>query len=80
MGPISELALEDLSLVANLTNYIHITNTKNETGLDFKQHFPMFIWVLRDFYHDLEGNTPKQYLEECLTPVPGLSQDIFKKN
>lgn len=25
MGPISENSLEDLSLVANLTNYIHIT-------------------------------------------------------
>jgi hypothetical protein len=65
MGPITENSLEDISLVANLTNYIHISqqtgNGKNEkeSGVEFKQYFPQFFWVLRDFYHDLEGQTPK---------------------
>jgi hypothetical protein len=49
-------------------------------GTDFKSYFPSFLWVLRDFYHDLEGQTPKQYLEECLEPVQGISQAIIKKN
>lgn len=35
---------------------------------------------MRDFYHTLEGQTPKQYLEECLLPSPGISQDTLKKN
>lgn len=67
MGPITENSLEDLSLVANLTNYIHIQHqTLKESGADFKAYFPSFYWVLRDFYHDLEGLSPKKYLEECL--------------
>ena len=65
MGPITENSIEDLSLVANLTSYIHIQQQK-ETGAEFKQYFPTFFWVLRDFFHDLEGQTPKQYLEDCL--------------
>jgi hypothetical protein len=36
--------------------------------------------VLRDFYHDLEGQTPKKYLEECLLPTTGLSSEKMKKN
>ena len=36
MGPISELSLEDISLVGNLTNYIHINSGKSENGNDFK--------------------------------------------
>ena len=59
MGPINEMSLEDISLVGNLTNYIHVTQSKNEMGTDFKSFFPSFLWVLRDFYHDLEGQTPK---------------------
>jgi hypothetical protein len=35
---------------------------------------------LRDFFHDLEGQSPKQYLEDCLQPTTGLSADVIKKN
>jgi hypothetical protein len=28
----------------------------------------------------LEGQTPKNYLEECLQSIPGFSQEIRKKN
>jgi len=35
---------------------------------------------LRDFYHDLEGRSAKQYLEDSLQPVPGLSEEVVKKN
>lgn len=41
---------------------------------------PNFLWVLRDFYHDLEGETPKKYLEECLQPTSSLTSDGLKKN
>ncbi len=40
----------------------------------------MFVWVMRDFYHDLEGKTPKEYLEECLKEAPGFSTEMLKKN
>lgn len=36
--------------------------------------------MLRDFYHDLEGRTPKQYLEECLQEASGFSADTLRKN
>ena len=36
--------------------------------------------MLRDFYHDLEGRTPKQYLEECLQESPGFSKEVMQKN
>jgi hypothetical protein len=35
---------------------------------------------MRDFYHDLEGRTPKQYLEDCLKEAPGYTADVVKKN
>ena len=54
MGPITENSIEDLSLVANLTNLIRVGSDD-----DIKNYFPSFFWVMRDFYHDLEGRTPK---------------------
>ena len=35
---------------------------------------------MRDFYHDLEGRTPKQYLEDCLQEAPGFTADVLRKN
>ena len=57
MGPITESSLEDLALVGNLSN--HISINKSSDQVDFRQYFPAFFWVMRDFYHDLEGRTPK---------------------
>jgi Guanylate-binding protein, N-terminal domain len=45
-----------------------------------KPFFPSFFWVMRDFYHDLEGRTPKQYLEDCLQEAPGFTADVLRKN
>lgn len=61
-----------------MTSHIHIGKGASED--DFRQYFPSFFWVLRDFYHDLEGRTPKQYLEDCLKEAPGYSADVVKKN
>ena len=39
------------------------------------------MWVLRDFYHELdEGHTPRDYMEKCLQQVPGMTEDIIRKN
>ena len=35
---------------------------------------------MRDFYHDLEGKSPREYLEECLKEAPGFTADLMKKN
>jgi len=69
-----------LSLVCNLTEQIHINKSKLESGLDFKSFFPSFVWVLWDFYLDLEGKTSWEYLEECLWMEAGYTEDIYKKN
>lgn len=60
MGPISEDALEHLSLIVNITNHIQLKGSKNQDEEDtVKELFPSFIWVLRDFslkLEDTEGN------------------------
>lgn len=79
MGPITESSLEDLALVGNLSTHISISKG-GDAAQDFKQYFPSFFWVMRDFYHDLEGRTPNQYLEDCLQETAGFTQDVMKKN
>ena len=81
IGTISEYTLEDLDLVCNLTEHIHVNKSKSESGLEFHQFFPSFLWVLRDFYHVLDpGYTPRDYLESCLEQVSGSTEDIMRKN
>ena len=80
IGAIDEQAIEDLSLVCNLTENIHIDETSIETGLEFKSFFPSFLWVLRDFHLDLEGMSPREYLEKCLQLSPGMTEEIYQKN
>ena len=54
MGSIDENALQQLSLVINLTKHIQI---KSNNGIhdeetdpeDYAQYFPAFMWVVRDF-------------------------------
>ena len=65
--------------MCNLTEHIHI-KSKLETGIEFKNYFPSFVWVLRDFYLDLEGKTSREYLEDCLWLEAGYTDDIYKKN
>ena len=78
---LTENSLEDLSVVINLTQHIHIKKGDSEDGLQFHNFFPNFIWVLRDFYLDLEGRSPRDYLEENLKPVVGVvSEESMRKN
>jgi len=81
IGTISEYTLDDISLVCNLTEHIHVNKSKMESGTDFYHFFPSFMWVLRDFYHVLDpGYTPRDYMESWLEQVPGITEDIIKKN
>lgn len=81
-------ALEDLSLVASLTQVIQSKSNKAGSSLEddpAKQAFPIFVWVLRDFTLKLEDEqgkkiTSNQYLEHCLKPQAGFSDAIVSKN
>ncbi len=88
MGSIDENALENLSLVTNLTKHIQLkTNTASDltTPEEIGQYFPSFFWVVRDFTLQLvdpDGKplTSNEYLERALTPQKGISEDIEEKN
>ena len=89
-------ALEDLSLVASLTQVIQAKSNRgnnnnseddlsNNNNNPINQAFPIFVWVLRDFTLKLEDDQGKkissnQYLEHCLKPQAGFSDAITSKN
>uniref|UniRef100_A0A6U6DJ11 GB1/RHD3-type G domain-containing protein n=1 Tax=Guillardia theta TaxID=55529 RepID=A0A6U6DJ11_GUITH len=90
VGSIDESALNNLSLVVELTKHIRTKSDREaggepETGAEFANFFPHFLWVVRDFtllLVDENGNpfSPKQYLERALTPVQGFSEGVEVKN
>lgn len=72
MGTIDENALQNLSLIINLSNQIQVKASKlQQTQADpdeLSAYFPSFMWVVRDFalkLHDTYGNqiSSKDYLE-----------------
>ena len=72
VGPIDENALNNLSLIVNLSQSLQIKRDQTATDPDeMAEYFPTFLWVLRDFalkLEDSEGNiiTQKKYLENSL--------------
>jgi hypothetical protein len=60
MGPIDENALNNLSLVVNLSKSLQIKKGEAATDADeMAQYFPSFLWILRDFalrLEDQDGN------------------------
>ena len=86
-GVIDGNAIEALSLVVNLTKHIHCnkTNGEEDSGSDFAQHFPAFMWVVRDFTLQLKSPSgraipPKTYLEKALKPEAESDEEGVKKN
>jgi len=52
VGSIDESALQNLSLVINLTKHIHIKSRGGSDDVDVEEYgtyFPSFMWVVRDF-------------------------------
>ena len=52
VGSIDENAVQNLSLVVNLTKNIHIKSANGHDepdSDDYAQYFPGFVWVVRDF-------------------------------
>lgn len=89
VGSIDENALNDLSLVVNVTKNIHVKSSSNNADEpdeeDYAKYFPSFIWVVRDFTLQLVDShndpiTSKEYLEKALAPSKGFSDAIEEKN
>lgn len=87
VGSIDEEALQNLSLVVNLTKHIHIKSKQREEtdSEDYAPYFPSFLWVVRDFAlklvdSDGEVLTSKEYLEKALQTQKGFSDSVEDKN
>lgn len=87
MGTIDENALQNLSLIVNLSKQLQIKNSQavDEDPDEVAKYFPSFMWVVRDFtlrLLDPEGNplTSKEYLEVALKEQKGSSEQIENKN
>lgn len=87
LGSIDENALSTLSLVINLAKDIRSKMSSKGGGADqgVAENFPSLLWVVRDFtlrMEDDKGNqiTSKQYLENALSDVKGLSEAAENKN
>lgn len=85
-GSIDENALNNISLVVNLTKNLQVRASDSELDVDeVSTYFPAFLWVLRDFALQLvdpSGNpiTSKEYLENSLQLQKGVSDSIEAKN
>jgi hypothetical protein len=88
VGSIDENALQQLSLVINLTKHIQIKSGGANTDVDpeeYTQYFPSFMWVVRDFTLQLldadhEPISSRDYLEKALAPQKGFSEGVEQKN
>ena len=91
MGGIDEAALDRLSLVTEMTKHIRVRaggesgGSQTSDSSDALARFaPSFVWLLRDFYLDLEDGdaaiTPAQYLESALRNVPNTTPSAEAKN
>lgn len=87
MGTIDENALNNLSLIVNLSKELQIkSETLEESDPDeLQKYFPSFLWVVRDFalkLIDNQGNeiTSRNYLEAALMNQKGHSDQIEQKN
>jgi RNase P protein component len=87
MGTIDENAINNLSLIINLSKNLHVqADQKAEEDPDeLAKYFPRFLWVLRDFSLKLRDEydnqiTPKEYFENALNPQKGISEKVESRN
>ncbi len=74
VGSIDEQALQNLSLVVNLTKHIQLKASGVSEEIDpeeYSKYFPSFMWVVRDFALQLQDQngdkmSSKDYLEKAL--------------
>ena len=86
VGTLDENEINNLSFVLNLSKTIKIKSVSIEDNEEeLSRYFPTLLWLLRDFSLKLEdknGNviTEKQYLENALRELSGLTNSIEEKN
>ncbi|CAG9321625.1 unnamed protein product [Blepharisma stoltei] len=89
IGSIDENAIQNLSLVVNITKQIHIRSSQAQGEIldseAYAKYFPSFLWVVRDFtlrLIDSEGRpiSSREYLENALKLQKGISDMIEEKN
>ncbi|OWZ09928.1 hypothetical protein PHMEG_00017291 [Phytophthora megakarya] len=83
-GVIDASAIEDLSLVVNLTKYIQAKAHASQDESELSMFFPDFLWVVRDFTLQLQEDgrkvTSKDYFESALKQQPPLTDEVVQKN
>ncbi|KXZ50367.1 hypothetical protein GPECTOR_16g540 [Gonium pectorale] len=85
MGGIDESALDRLSLVTEMTKHVRVRAAAGGSEEGLGEHSPAFLWLLRDFYLQLEEEggrkiTARDYLETALRPVAGSGPAVAAKN
>jgi len=86
MGGIDEAALDRLSLVTEMSKHIAVQadSFENTNQEEIGKFSPSFIWLLRDFYLNLEEDgrvvTPLSYLETALSNMVGSGAAVESKN
>ena len=60
VGTIDENALNNLSLVVNLSKTIQVRHVGDNDPDELASHFPSFLWVLRDFMLRLEDDNENE--------------------
>lgn len=88
VGTIDENAIQQLSLIVNLSKQLYIRETQSLGQIDpeeIAQYFPSFLWVVRDFALKIESKDgaikkSKEYLEDALEARKGNSESVEQKN
>jgi hypothetical protein len=91
-GTIDGQAIDTLSLVVNLTKFIHLRanahgNDNPNDVQEFHDYFPSLMWVVRDCTLELKtmgangrSLTPRDYLNRSLEDLKGVSKEVSAMN
>lgn len=87
LGTIDEQSMSTLSLVTEISKEVHMTSERPDGGyadeaeeVSLGKIFPKFMWLVRDFHLDLDGMTPKEWLERSLADKEGTSEALKERN
>jgi len=85
-GTIDSKSLDGLHLASEMSQFISSNSTDQnlEEGQNLGQHFPLFIWAVRDHHLKLEIDgkivTANEYLDHCLKTKKGFSPQVYQYN
>lgn len=86
-GTIDQSAMDNIYFVTEIAEKLKITEkseSSEENDVELAEHFPRFVWAVRDFSLELmhDGNpiTADQYLEHALTLKKGAGKKVTDFN